>query len=87
MPVPLEDGIFDDGLLVVGDLIGVDHVVEHELGDVIQVVGSHVQANGAVQQHRPQLKQGVQGQGCHVGLGPAIATLLHVLFELYPSVS
>ncbi len=84
MPVLLEYGVLDDGLLVVGDLVGVDHVVEDELGDVVQVVGGQVEADGAVHQHGPQLEQRVQGQRGHVRLRPAVAALLNVLLELDP---
>ncbi len=60
MPVLLQYGVLYDGLLVVGDLVGIDHVVEDELCDVVQICGGHVQADGAVQQHRPQLEERVQ---------------------------
>ena len=85
VPVLLEYGVLDDGLLVVGEHVGVDHVVEHELGDLVEVVGRHVEADGAVQQHGAQLEQRVERERGHVGLGPAVAALLHVLLEFYPS--
>ena len=85
VPMPLEDGLLDDGLLVVGDDVGVDHVVEGELGDVVEVGGRHIEADGAVEKHRPELEERVQGERGHVGLGPAVAALLDILLELDPS--
>ena len=67
-PVSLEDGVFDDGLLVEGDGAGVDHVVQHELAHRVQVVGGHVEADGAVDDERAQLEQRVQRQSRHVRL-------------------
>ena len=53
----LEDGVLDDGLLVEGDAAGVDHVVEHELADGVEVVGGDVEADGAVDDEGAQLEQ------------------------------
>ena len=72
----LEDGVLDDGLLVEGDCAGVDHVVEDELAHRVQVVGGHVEADGAVDDQRPQLEQRVQRQRRHVRLRPPVAALL-----------
>ena len=72
----LEDGVLDDGLLVEGDAAGVDHVVEHELAHGVQVVGGHVEADGAVDDEGAQLEQRVQRQRRHVRLRPPVAALL-----------
>lgn len=84
VPMLLQDGVLDEGLLVEGQHAGVDHVVESELANVFQVGGCHVETDGAVEKHGPQLEQRVQRQGGHVGLGPPVAALLHVLFKLDP---
>jgi len=47
-------------------------------------VGCHIQADGAVENHASQLKQGMQAQGSHVRFGPSIATFFHIFFELDP---
>ena len=61
------------------------HVVESELGDVLEVGGGHVQADGPVEEHGPELEEGVKGEGRYVWLGPPVPALLHVLLEFYPS--
>ena len=76
LPVPLEDGVLDDGLLVEGDGAGVDHVVQHELAHGVQVVGGHVEADGAVDDEGAQLEQRVQRQRRHVRLRPPVPALL-----------
>ena len=54
LPVLLEYGVLNQRLLVVREEVGVDHVVEGQLADVVQRGGGHVQADGAVQQQRPE---------------------------------
>jgi hypothetical protein len=61
------------------------HGVDAQVSHLLQVVGLHVQDDGAAGQHCPQLKQRMQREGGHVGLGPPIAALLHVLLELDPT--
>ena len=56
MPVSLEDGVLHGPLLVVGQQIRVDHVVEGQFGDVVQIAGGHVQADRAVEDHGSQLE-------------------------------
>ena len=68
-------------------LVGVDHGVKEVVADVVQGVRRHVETDGAVEQHAPELEQGVEGQGGHVGLRPPVAALFHVLLELDPSES
>ena len=84
MPMLALDGLLDLRPLVVGQHVLVDEVVEHEVGDVREAPGVHVQEDGAGEEQGPQLEEGVQGEGAHVGLGPALAALLHVLLELDP---
>lgn len=61
------------------------HGVDAKVGHLLQVVGLHIQDDGAAGQHRPQLEERMQREGGHVGLGPPIAALLHVLLKLDPS--
>jgi len=84
MPVLLQNGVFYGSLLVVAELIGVDHVVKGQLANVVQIVGRHVQADGTIQEHAPKLEERVEGQCGHVRLGPAVAALLNVLLEFDP---
>ena len=56
MTMPFQYGLFYQTLLVVGQHVCVHHVIEHQLRDIIQVVGRHVQADGAVQKHATKLK-------------------------------
>jgi hypothetical protein len=81
----LKNGVLDKGFFIIGQDVGIDHVVQSQFAYVVQGGGRHVEANGAVEQHASQLKQGMQGQGSHVGLGPPITAFFHVLFEFDPS--
>ena len=44
----------------------------------------HVQHDGALLDARAEFHQAVEGQRGHVGLAPALSTLLHLLLELDP---
>ena len=57
MTVLLQDGVLDKGFLVIGQDIGVDHVVQSQLADVVEGVGGHVQADGSVEDHAAELKE------------------------------
>jgi hypothetical protein len=72
-------------LLLFKEEAGRGHGVDGQVCHLLQVVGLHVQDDGAAGQHRPQLEQRMQRERGHVGLGPPIAALLHVLLELDPS--
>ena len=52
---------------------------------MIQRAGRHVQADGAVEEHGPELKETVEGKSGDVRLRPTVATLFHVLLEFHPS--
>ena len=66
-------------------LIGVDHRLEEVIADIVQRICRHVQADGSIQQHTPQLKERVQRQGGDVRLRPTITSLLDVFLKLDPS--
>ena len=72
--------------LVPGEGAAVDHVVESEVGDLVEAAGGHVEADGAVEEKGPELEEGVEGEGGDVGLAPSVASLLHVLLKLDPPV-
>ena len=80
----LQDCVLDALLLVEGQLVGVDHCVERQVANVLERVGRHVEADRPVQDHAPELEQGVERERRHVRLRPTIAALLHVLLELHP---
>jgi hypothetical protein len=61
MSMLFQNCIFDASLLFEGKLIGVDHGVESEVADVLQVVGRHVQADRAIEKHASKLEQRVKG--------------------------
>lgn len=82
--VPFEQRLDDLVAGLDGQRASIDHVLAHQLGDLLQPGRFHVQHYGPVQQQRSQLKQRVQRQGGHVRLGPPIAALLDVLLELDP---
>lgn len=86
MTMFLEYCILNEGFFVVAQLVAVDHVVQGQLGDVVEVVGRHVEAHGAVEEVTAELEQRMQGQGGHVGFGPTVAALFHIFLELHPSV-
>ena len=80
----LAESIFDQVPLVLRQLVCVDHVVQHDFENLVQVGGGHVEADGAVEEHAPQLKERVEREGGHVRLGPAASALLHLFFKLDP---
>lgn len=84
MPVLLQDGVLDALLLVEGQLVGVDHRVERQVANVLERVGRHVEADGAVENHAAELEQGVERERGHVRLRPTVAAFLHVLLKLHP---
>lgn len=67
-----------------GQRASVDHILADQLGDLLQAGGFHIQHDRAVEQQTSQLEERMQREGGHVGLGPPIATLFDVLFELDP---
>ena len=70
---------------VTGKSTTVDHVVEGDVGDLLQAAGGHVQADRPVQEEGAQLEEGVEGEGRHVWLAPTVAPLLNIFLKLHPS--
>ena len=70
--------------LVTGKRTTVDHVVEGDVGDLLEAAGSHVEADRPVQEEGAELEEGVEGEGRHVRLAPPVASLLYILLELHP---
>ena len=66
MTMLLENGIFDTLLLLKRKMIGVDHGVEGQVADVLEGVGRHVEADGSVEEHAPELNERMERKGCHV---------------------
>ena len=70
---------------VTGKSTTVDHVVEGDVGDLLQAAGGHVQADRPVQEEGAQLEEGVEGEGRHVRFAPTVAPLLNIFLKLHPS--
>lgn len=85
MAMFLEYCVLNEGFFVVAQLIAVDHVVQSQLGDVVEIVGRHIEANRAVKEVTAKFEQRVQGQRGHVGLGPTVAAFLNILLKFDPS--
>lgn len=84
MFVSLEERVDDLVPRLDGQRASIDHILADQFGDLLQADGFHIQHDGTVQQQTPELEQRVQREGCHVRLGPPVATLFDVLLELDP---
>lgn len=85
MPMSSQERVLDLILYTGRQCSRTDHVIAHEIGHHLQILGLHVQHHAAIDQQATQLEQGVQGERGHVRLRPSIATLLHILLEFDPS--
>ncbi len=69
-----------------GQVAGVDHGIDGQVGDLAQGRRFGVEQHGAVEDEAAQFEERVQRQRGHVRLGPTAAALLDVLLELHPPV-
>jgi hypothetical protein len=83
--VSLHDGVLDELAMVVGQVAALNHIVDAQVGHLLQSGRLHVQTDGAGAEVASQLQQVVQVQRGHVRLGPAVAAVLDVLLEFQPS--
>ena len=85
MAMLLQHGHLDLLPLVIVDQLTVDHLVQGEVDYLLQRGGGHVQTDSAAGEQRPQLEQGVEGEGGHVRFTPPVPLWLNCFLILDPT--